>query len=523
MTFLFYTQNLTKLFVFRKLVIHNRVFLMKKRSAKISPKELNQIGYFDLDLLKAAGKTAKAIQKNGHYSKETILNILKDLLDDPDKYKHDIDFSIVAEKAQELKEKNELAKQNKAGFELKDQISPYPIYGAEHIEAGALKQMNVAMSLPISITGALMPDAHQGYGLPIGGVLATEANKVIPYAVGVDIACRMCMSIFELDANYLDKNKNKFKNLLLKNTCFGTGKGFDTPMHDDLFDKPDWNATKVIRDLRKKAIQQIGSSGTGNHFVEWGIVEVFQEDQALNLPPGKYLALLSHSGSRGFGAGIAGYYSQLAMEKTKLPDIAKHLAWLDMDSEAGQEYWIGMNLAGEYASANHHHIHQKMARDLELKPLKMIENHHNFAWKETLKDGTEAIVHRKGATPAHEKELGIIPGSMTKPGFVIKGKGKPEAIFSASHGAGRVMSRGKARKTITQDALKRTLQENGVVLIGGDLDEAPMAYKDIETVMSFQRDLVEVLAKFSPKIVRMADKEKPRNKRKSNKVDFQET
>ena len=496
---------------------------MKKRSSKISPKELNQIGYYDTDLIKAAGKTAKSLQKSGHYSKETILKILQELLEEPEKFLHDIDFNIVAQKAQELKEKNKLAKEQQAGFELKEEIPPYQIYGAEHIEEGALSQMNVAMSLPISLTGALMPDAHQGYGLPIGGVLATEENKIIPYAVGVDIACRMCMSIFELDAGYLDKNKNKFKNLLLKNTCFGTGKGFDKPLHDDLFDKAEWNATKIIRDLKKKAIQQIGSSGTGNHFVEWGIVEVYEEDSALDLPSGRYIALLSHSGSRGFGAGIAGFYSQLAMEKTKLPNIAKHLAWLDMDTEAGQEYWIGMNLAGEYASANHHHIHKKMAKDLELKPLKMIENHHNFAWKEKLIDDTEVIVHRKGATPANEKELGIIPGSMTKPGFVIKGKGKPEAIFSASHGAGRVMSRGKARKTITQDDLKRTLHENGVMLIGGDLDEAPMAYKDIETVMSFQHELVSVLAKFYPKIVRMADKEKPRNRKKPGKIDFQET
>ena len=130
---------------------------------------------------------------------------------------------------------------------------------------------------------------------------------------------------------------SKLKTLLQNNTCFGTGKGFENPMKDDLFDKQTWNATKVIRDLRSKAIRQIGSSGTGNHFVEWGIMQISAEDPVLKIPAGNYLALLSHSGSRGFGAGIAGYYSKLAMEKTKLPDEAKHLAWLDLNTQEGQE------------------------------------------------------------------------------------------------------------------------------------------------------------------------------------------
>jgi tRNA-splicing ligase RtcB len=212
------------------------------------------------------------------------------------------------------------------------------------------------------------------------------------------------------------------------------------------------------------------------------------------------------------------------MEKTKLPDIAKHLAWLDLQSEEGQEYWIGMNLAGEYAAANHHHIHQKMATSLEKKPLLMIENHHNFAWQEQLEDGTSVMMHRKGATPANENELGIIPGSMTHPGFVIKGKGNPKSLFSASHGAGRRMSRSQAYKTFTHQQWEQMLRENGVVLIGGDLDEAPMAYKDIEKVMAFQDDLVTVLAKFTPKIVRMAEKEVfMRKNKKTGELDFSES
>lgn len=496
---------------------------MKKRSEKINNQDLKKLGFYDGELLKSAGKTVKKLQKSVSNQKEVILGAIREVLEQPEKFLVDPDFKILAEKVMERQALNQKLAAAQKVRELKKEIPTYPIYGKENIEGGALKQMDIALQLPIALAGSLMPDAHQGYGLPIGGVLATEADKVIPYAVGVDIACRMCLSIFELDAHYLQKHESKLKSLLLKNTCFGTGKGFARPDPDPLFDKDEWGAFKLLRDLKSKAIAQIGSSGTGNHFVEWGLIEIPDFDPVLGMEPGQYLSLLSHSGSRGFGAGVAGFYSKLAMEKVKLPEAAKHLAWLEMDSEEGQEYWLAMNLAGAYASANHHHIHRKIARDLELKPLKIIENHHNFAWKDQLEDGREVIIHRKGATPAHKDELGIIPGSMTAPGFLIKGKGNATSLFSASHGAGRVLSRSKARKTIQESQIKEALKENKVSLMGGDLDEAPMAYKDIHQVMAFQDELVEVLAKFYPRIVRMADKEKFQLKGKRKGLDFQET
>ena len=400
---------------------------------------------------------------------------------------------------------NTSEKQEVTEFNLREAPLPYAIFGREHIEQGALDQTKTAASLPISIAGALMPDAHQGYGLPIGGVLATHPETVIPYAVGVDIACRMCMSIFDLPADFFKREPHLLKRTLVENTKFGmggeTGKKFD----ESVMDLPEWRATKIIRELKDKAYRQLGTSGTGNHFVEWGVVEVFEQDDLLGLPVGNYLALLSHSGSRGFGGTVANYYSKLAMQKTRLPKSAAHLAWLDLNTEEGQEYWIAMNLAGEYASANHHEIHAKIARELREKPLKMVENHHNFAWKETLSNGEEVMVHRKGATPAGPNDLGIIPGSMTQPGFVVRGKGNDTALNSASHGAGRVMSRTKAFENITRHQLNKILEETNIQLIGGDLDEAPMVYKNIETVIAAQQDLVKVLAKFSPKIVRMAD------------------
>src|SRR4029079_7508174 len=146
-------------------------------------------------------------------------------------------------------------------------------------------------------------------------------------------------------------------------------------------------------------------------------------------------------------------------------------AWMDLDTEDGMEYWLPMNLAGDYSSACHHTIHHKIARAIGEAPVKVVENHHNFAWKE-LFSGKEVIVHRKGATPAGKNVLGIIPGSMTAPGFIVKGKGEIASINSASHGAGRKMSRTSAIKSITHNQLNEALAKHGVKLLGGGLDEA---------------------------------------------------
>jgi tRNA-splicing ligase RtcB (3'-phosphate/5'-hydroxy nucleic acid ligase) len=478
-------------------------------SKKLNNNELKAIGFWDMEVLKDAGKLAKALTKDGTYTKEIVLDLLKKMVKTPENYLEDEVFNPLAQAVQAMNYLRAGQKPEEQDHFIKDQPEPYTIYGKEQIEKGALDQMNTAMRLPVSVAGSLMPDAHQGYGLPIGGVLATSANAIIPYAVGVDIACRMCLSIWELDAIYLDQKKAEHKRMILENSFFGMGGHNGSALEDEVWENPNWKATAFIRHLIPKAKAQIGTSGTGNHFVEWGILEVLQETEDLaNLPVGKYMALLTHSGSRGFGAAIANHYSKLASQFTKLPKEAQHLAWLDLKTEAGQEYWISMNLAGEYASANHHQIHRRMAKALGRKPAVMIENHHNFAWKEELPDGTGVMVHRKGATPAGKGVLGIIPGSMANPGFVVRGKGEAGSINSASHGAGRLMSRTKALASISQADMKKILADQGVTLIGGDLDEAPMAYKNIETVIAAQSDLIEVLAKFQPKIVRMADPDK---------------
>jgi len=385
--------------------------------------------------------------------------------------------------------------------QLLPEATGYKVYGAQGIEQGAINQMEIAMKLPVSRAGALMADAHQGYGLPIGGVLATE-NAVIPYGVGMDIGCRMCLSVYDLPRTFLDEQHHQLKQMLVDHTRFGRA-NFKNPIDHEVLTRPEFEEIAVVRDLKDKAYQQIGTSGGGNHFVEFGLVEIDHQDQALGLPKGKYLALLSHSGSRGLGANIAQYYTKVAMKSNRLPAEARHLAWLDLDSEAGTEYWLAMNLAGDYASACHHQIHARIAQALGEEHMVMVENHHNFAWKEQDAQGNEYVVHRKGATPAGEGVLGVIPGSMTSPGFIVQGKGDITSINSASHGAGRLMSRSKAKSTLKQTDVRTYIKKAGIDLIGSGIDEAPMVYKDIHKVMAHQTDLVKVLGAFYPRIVRM--------------------
>ena len=387
---------------------------------------------------------------------------------------------------------------------MKSTGAPYRIWG-EGLEPDAVQQLKNACRLPVAVAGALMPDAHVGYGLPIGGVLATH-DAVIPYAVGVDIACRMKMTVLDLPIRTLDDDQARLARAIERETRFGVGGSFKTRRRHDVMDA-DWRVTKVTTDLKDRAWSQLGTSGSGNHFVEFGQLSVLND--AAGLPAGDYVALLSHSGSRGTGAQIAAHYSKVAMKAhPELPRELTHLAWLDLASEAGQEYWAAMELMGRYAAANHALIHKHIARALGVTVRLDLENHPNFAWLERhlLPDGSEAdvIVHRKGATPAGPGVLGIIPGSMGTPGYVVRGKGSAAALNSAAHGAGRRMSRTRARQTFTWDVAQKFLRDRGVTLMSAGLDEVPMAYKDIDQVMAAQQDLVEPLARFQPRLVKMA-------------------
>ena len=457
----------------------------------LSGKDLIKLGYPEG---RAIGIAINTVLKHFRRSeKEAIYAMLRDVLSAPKNFINDSIWNKVALELIPSERKSLVHELNKTRME-------YKIYGSSEIEEGARNQMEIAMKLPVTVGGALMPDAHQGYGLPIGGVLATK-NAVIPYGVGVDIGCRMCLTAYPLDETFLHRHRSNLKQMLIENTCFGR-ETFKQPKEHEVLESNLFKEITILKPLQGRAATQIGSSGGGNHFVEFGLVNLGEQNE-WNMAAGNYLAVLSHSGSRGLGAEIARHYTKVARQVCMLPGEAANLAWLDLNTEAGQEYWLAMNLAGEYASANHQQIHERIASALGEQPLLVVENHHNFAWKETLEDGNEVIVHRKGATPAGKGVLGIIPGSMTTPGFIVKGKGNPNSLNSASHGAGRLMSRSAAKQSITNKMVKQELEKAGVDLIGGGLDEAPMAYKDILKVMHYQDDLVEVLGTFVPKIVRM--------------------
>ena len=460
---------------------------------KIQGKELRAIGFPEGPVISVAMKVMEKHYK--HQTKEKAFDVLKQELKSPIDFAEDETLGIIAKQflPKEPAEGEEIAL-NQSGIQ-------FSVFGQEHIEEGAMHQMYQAAKLPVSVAGALMPDAHQGYGLPIGGVLATD-NAVIPYGVGVDIGCRMCLSIFDIDPKELVQRESYFAREINEATLFGSGAQFEHASSHEVMENELFYQLPLLKNLHGRAWKQLGSSGSGNHFVEFGVIEIAEKDTKLGIEAGRYVGLLSHSGSRALGANIANHYTKIAISKRRLPQDAKNLAWLSLDEEAGIEYWNAMNLAGDYASACHHIIHAKIAKQLGCKPMCMVENHHNFAWKEKL-NGKDVIVHRKGATPAGKDILGIIPGSMTAPGFIVKGKGEAAAVNSASHGAGRKMSRTRAMQSVTDKQFKDELKKHGIKLLGGGLDESPFAYKDIEVVMNSQQALVDVVGKFIPKIVKM--------------------
>jgi len=462
--------------------------------SNIKIKELSKIGYTnDQARSLALNITARHFK---HHTKEEVISLLTAIKNNPEEYASD---AITGKIAATFLDREVAC--NYQTYSLLQQTGALKIFGGKEIEPSAKKQMQTAMSLPIVVQGALMPDAHTGFGLPIGGVLACD-NAVIPFAVGVDIGCRMALTIIDERDSFFRSNSHQIKMALREHTHFGMEGGLEQLQEHEVLDHPSFKATELLKMLQGKAARQLGSSGSGNHFVEFGCLEL-SEGNGLGLPPARYVALLSHSGSRGLGANVAQHYTRIAMDTCKLPGEAKQLAWLDMNSEAGQEYWLSMNLAGEYAKACHDRIHANLLKALGLQPLALIENHHNFAWKEQLPDGREVIVHRKGATPAHAGEWGIIPGSMTEAAYLVTGKGSASGLNSASHGAGRAMSRQRAKENMTVSGMKQMLGKAGVTLIGGSVEENPLAYKDIEMVMASQTELVDIQGRFLPMIVRM--------------------
>ncbi len=450
--------------------------------------QLRKLGVPD-DCVNAAIRGIQgAIGQGGRKGRE-VKDLIRQMLERPAEFREDPWFGGLAS----------------ALIKSQDDVRPDPIgyrtWGTE-IDPAAHHQMRQACSLPMARGAALMPDAHVGYGLPIGGVLALE-NAIAPYAVGVDIACRMKLSVLDLAPETLNKGFERYRAAIEKGTRFGIGSEHETPQDHAVLDQ-DWTVTRITREHRDKARRQLGTSGSGNHFVEFGVLTLEQPSEDLNLAAGQYVALLSHSGSRGPGAAVCNVYSSMAQSQLprKYADLGR-LAWLELDTEAGQEYWAAMNLMGDFAAANHDVIHRLVSHLLGAHVIAGVENHHNFAWKE-IHDGRDVIVHRKGATPAGPGVLGVIPGSMADPAFIVRGKGQPESLNSASHGAGRRMSRTQARDKYNFRAVQKDLEAKGIRVISAGADEVPYVYKNILEVMAAQEDLVETVGRFDPKIVKMS-------------------
>jgi tRNA-splicing ligase RtcB len=309
-------------------------------------------------------------------------------------------------------------------FTPRAELAPWRQWG-EGLEAEAVKQMANACALPVAVAGALMPDAHVGYGLPIGGVLATD-NAVIPYAVGVDIACRMKLTVYERKANTIAGERDRLANIIADETRFGMGCEFKQRRQHDVMDE-DWSVSPVTQRPARKGLEAARHERLRESLRRVRCVHrELSPSSALN--PGEYLALLTHLRLARNGRAGVQLYSRIAMDRHEhLPKELKHLAWLSLDDAAGQEYWAAMNLMGPTPRQPraHSQAHRQKARRVRDPRHREPSQLRVEGAPRGKRRRARLIVHRKGATPAGSGVLGVIPGSMASPGFVVRGKGEP--------------------------------------------------------------------------------------------------
>lgn len=374
----------------------------------------------------------------------------------------------------------------------------------DDIEDGALEQAKNLANLPFAFKHiVIMPDSHQGYGMPIGGVLATK-GVIIPNAVGVDIGCGMCAvktSLVEIDTETLKKIMGEIRKAIPVGFNKHQKKQ-DVKLMPARIEEENLSREvgyPVIEREYEKAIYSIGTLGGGNHFIE------------IQKGSDGYIWIMIHSGSRNFGLKIANYYNEQAIkinEKyfSEVP-TKWELSFLLIDSEEGQSYIREMNYAVDFALANRKLMMERIEHTFgdvfcndSIQFDAEINIAHNYASLEN-HFGENVMIHRKGATLATQDTIGIIPGSQGTKSYIIKGKGNPESFNSCSHGAGRKMGRKEASRTLNLEEEIKKLNDQGILhAIRGvkDLDEASGAYKDIDIVMKNQEDLVEVLVELSP-------------------------
>ncbi|GGW45511.1 hypothetical protein GCM10007383_32380 [Arenibacter certesii] len=360
------------------------------------------------------------------------------------------------------------------------------------MEEGALAQARNLANLPFAYKHiAIMPDTHQGYGMPIGAILATK-GAIIPNAVGVDIGCGMCSLRTNL-TNLETTDLKKIMTLIRKSVPVGY-KRHSSPQ-DNSWMPEIKGKLPIVEQEYENALYQIGTLGGGNHFLE------------IQKGSDGYIWIMIHSGSRNIGFTVANHYNKLAQAKNKASDnkVPMDLAYLSEDDKDYELYWNEMNYCIDFALANRKLMMERTElafKDIlpEVEFTDFINKPHNFASIET-HFGEKVIVHRKGATRAREGEWGMIPGSQGTKSFLVKGKGNVHSFESCSHGAGRVMSRAQARKKLDLKKESKALEKQGIlhaIRHRNDLDEAPSSYKNIEEVMANQQDLVDIQIELQP-------------------------
>ena len=372
----------------------------------------------------------------------------------------------------------------------------------DEVEDSCMEQIIALASLPYAFHHiAIMPDAHAGKGMPIGGVLATK-GVVVPNAVGVDIGCGMCAVKTNLKAEELVRKDLTGVMSHIRATIPLGMEHQRTAVEESLMPDLELDDMPFLRDKKKKILKEIGTLGGGNHFIE------IQKDTAT----GDVWAMI-HSGSRHMGLLVAQHYNKMAETLCERwhSDIQPGLAFLPIDEAAGKDYMREMNYCKELAFANRRAMMQqvmegfrKIRPNVEFEPV--INIAHNYAAFEN-HYGENVIVHRKGATRAYAGEIGIIPGSMGTRSYIVEGLGNPESFMSCSHGAGRKLSRSEAFRTLDLAEECRKMDDSGIIhgLRKNGLDEAPGAYKDIETVMSLESDLVKPIVELAPLAVVKGD------------------
>ncbi len=380
----------------------------------MNTKQLLELGIPN-SLLKTTFACLKKMSEE-NFPKELFDNILENVINNPKEYKNHYIFSELAIGLANIQKKKDI----ECNIFCND------------LDQATIDQMQTACDLPISLKAALMPDAHLGYGLPIGGVLATQENTVIPYAVGVDIGCQMRLTVYYTHENFT--NEGKLIQALERQTRFGTAT-FKEKIDHRIMDDPDWDSCEILRELKDNAWKQLGTSGDGNHFVEFGhYSSIRKEDHIIVHGPVQW-ALLSHSGSRNTGYKIANHYSKIAKQQhPELSDKYKNLSWLTLDSQEGQEYWTAMNLMIKYATACHEIIHEKVTKDIDQNVNFYYTTVHNYANNEVVdieEEKVNCVVHRKGAIHAGKELINIIPGSMGDNTYIVAGLGNEKSLNSA--------------------------------------------------------------------------------------------